>query len=269
MILPILTVSKASKKAKIKKLKKKMLTKKKDKTSSIKPIDVFTGFNQSVKTNIKQKYQGVKGTYLWVNNINGKSYVGKSINLHQRISKYFSASYLEANKSKMAICGAIAKYGINNFSLYILEIIDLDTTREYLSERENYWYQLINPSYNLQSIIQPFTGSNHYRFGSKLSDEIKSKISQTLKGRVMSDSEKANRRLGARKKPVYCYDSETGKFLMEFTGLRPMARDLNIKSMNNIKYYLNKDKVFSCTIDNVNYKLLLKSSKIFINNNNN
>lgn len=58
----------------------------------------------------------------------------------------------------MAICGAIYKYDINNFTLYILEVIDLDATKEYLSDRENYWYQLINPSYNLQNIIQPFTG---------------------------------------------------------------------------------------------------------------
>lgn len=80
----------------------------------------------------------------------------------------------------------------------------------------------------------------------------------------MSEADKANHVLGARKKPVYCYDFETGRFLMEFTGLRPMARDLNIKSINNIKYYLDKNKVFSCSIDNVKYKMLLKSSKISI-----
>lgn len=35
----------------------------------------------------------------------------------------------------MAICGAIAKNDINNFTLYILEIIDSEATREYLSVR--------------------------------------------------------------------------------------------------------------------------------------
>ena len=48
---------------------------------------------------------------------------------------------------------------------------------------------------------------------------------------------------------------------MEFAGQRPMARALNLKSSNNIRYYLDKDKIFSCVIDNVKYTMLLKSSK--------
>lgn len=78
----------------------------------------------------------------------------------------------------------------------------------------------------------------------------------------MSDSVKANHVLGARKRPVYCFDFETGKFCMEFPGLRPMARSLNLNNANYIKYYLDKHKVFNCTIDNINYKFLLKSSKV-------
>jgi hypothetical protein len=35
----------------------------------------------------------------------------------------------------MAICGAISKYNINNFTLYILEKIDKEKSKEYLSER--------------------------------------------------------------------------------------------------------------------------------------
>ena len=44
----------------------------------------------------------------------------------------------------MAICGAISKYGINNFTLYILEIVNLSSNTEIfskkqlLSERENF-----------------------------------------------------------------------------------------------------------------------------------
>jgi hypothetical protein len=38
----------------------------------------------------------------------------------------------------MAICGAISKYNINNFSLYILETIDKEKSKEYLSEKENF-----------------------------------------------------------------------------------------------------------------------------------
>jgi hypothetical protein len=38
----------------------------------------------------------------------------------------------------MAICGAISKYNINNFTLYILKIIDKEKSKKYLSERENF-----------------------------------------------------------------------------------------------------------------------------------
>jgi len=44
-----------------------------------------------------------------------------------------------------------------------------------LFQRENHWYELINPSYNLQSILQSFTGQNHYRFGTKLPEAVRQK----------------------------------------------------------------------------------------------
>jgi hypothetical protein len=69
----------------------------------------------------------------------------------------------------MSICGAISKYDINNFTFYVLETFDKDkVSQKFLSERENFWYLIIKPSYNIQSILQPFTGTNHYRFGTKL-----------------------------------------------------------------------------------------------------
>jgi len=125
----------------------------------------------------------------------------------------------------MAICAAIYKYGINNFSFYILETIEkpelfslsassplpsdkiLQQNRgELLSIRENYWHSIINPSYNIQTILNPFSGINHYRFGTKISDSTRSKIRQSLLGRILSETEKTNHILGAHKKKVYCYD---------------------------------------------------------------
>lgn len=112
----------------------------------------------------------------------------------------------------MAICSSIDKYNINNFSLYILETItELPTDKPSevfikLRDKENFWYNLIVPLYNIHTILQPFTGSNHYRFGSSSPEEVKFKISNSFKDRVFSEEEKANHIAGARKKPVYCYD---------------------------------------------------------------
>ena len=164
----------------------------------------------------------------------------------------------------MAICGSLFKYGTNKFTFYILETFDKDTvSQKFLSDRENYWYQIINPSYNIQTILQPFTGarSAHYRFGSKLSEKTKLKISNTLKGRVVSETKRINLILGANKKRVYCYDWNTGKFLMEFNCIRVMMRALNIKYIDAIRLKLDKKLPLQVTIDSVNIKLLLKSSK--------
>jgi hypothetical protein len=38
----------------------------------------------------------------------------------------------------MAMAGAISKYEIDNFTLYILEILHSEISKEIISERENY-----------------------------------------------------------------------------------------------------------------------------------
>jgi hypothetical protein len=133
----------------------------------------------------------------------------------------------------MGICGAISKYDINNLTFYVLETFDKDkVSQKFLSNRENFWYQIIKPSYNIQNMLQLFTGTNHYRFGTTLTENIISKISNTLKGRFVSETERINHILGARKKRVFFYDYDTGEFLMEFDGLRIMMRALKLKIKN-------------------------------------
>ncbi len=155
---------------------------------SINNKNKFIYFSYAERSIIKKKYNKVPGIYLWVNNTNNKSYVGKSVNIYQRFSKYFSKYYINTNKQKMAICGAIDKYNINNFTLYILETFSTHNSLNLslaLAERENHWYDIIKPSYNIQTILQPFSGSNHYRFGKSVPDTVRSKISNTLKGRIV------------------------------------------------------------------------------------
>nr|YP_010990986.1 GIY-YIG homing endonuclease [Pappia fissilis]WOX61259.1 GIY-YIG homing endonuclease [Pappia fissilis] len=94
--------------------------------SYINDKDCFTDFSSNGKSIIKTKYYKKQGIYLWVNNTNNRSYVGKSVNLYQRLSKYLSTTYIQ--KNKMAICSAIDKYGIDNFTLYILETITVLST---------------------------------------------------------------------------------------------------------------------------------------------
>jgi len=39
---------------------------------------------------VLKSLNGKSGIYKWTNNLNGKSYVGSSINLHRRIQEYFN-----------------------------------------------------------------------------------------------------------------------------------------------------------------------------------
>jgi len=64
----------------------------------VKNLDKYSNHNHRSRKIIKKKYNKVTGIYLWANNITNRSYVGKSVNLHQRINKYFSAAYINNNK---------------------------------------------------------------------------------------------------------------------------------------------------------------------------
>lgn len=111
--------------------------------------DKFMDFSYNGRINLKNKYKGKPGIYLWVNRLNKRSYVGKSVDLYTRISKYFSDKYIFNTKNKMAICGAIDKYKIDSFDLYVLEDLDFSVCsdslekRKFLSEKENFWYKKI------------------------------------------------------------------------------------------------------------------------------
>jgi hypothetical protein len=76
----------------------------------------------------------------------------------------------------MAICSAIDNYGLNQFSFLILEVLELNNPmpaglelRDLLVKQESYLFNIVKSSYNIKSILNPFTGSNHYRYGKQVS----------------------------------------------------------------------------------------------------
>ena len=131
-------------------------------------LDKYEDFSEYGKSIIRNKYKKIAGVYLWLNKENNRSYVGRSVNIYRRLSQYLSSTYISNNNKKMAICGSILKYGYTNFTFYVLEICKNNISRKDFSERENYWFEKLKPSYNIQDILHPFSGSNHYRFGKNL-----------------------------------------------------------------------------------------------------
>jgi group I intron endonuclease len=65
------------------------------------------------------------GIYAWYNNLNGKFYIGSGDLLYLRISDYYQKWYMESRKS-LYIVRALSKYGMDNFTLFILEYTNKD-----------------------------------------------------------------------------------------------------------------------------------------------
>jgi len=56
----------------------------------------------------------------------------------RRVTEYLSVTYINKNSTSMAIVAAIKKYGIENFTLVILEKFNKKISIKNLAEKENY-----------------------------------------------------------------------------------------------------------------------------------
>lgn len=96
----------------------------------------------------------------------------------------------------MTINKAILKYGLNNFSLEIIEYCD----KLVLIEREQFYLDTLKPEYNLLKVAGSKLGFKHSLFTIKtlsnlalsrsFSKKTCIKISETLKGRTLSEDTK-------------------------------------------------------------------------------
>ena len=68
----------------------------------------------------EKKNNGKVGVYCWVNNVNGKYYIGSGDPLYVRLSDYYQPWYL-LSRFNLYIVRALVKHGMTNFSLIILE----------------------------------------------------------------------------------------------------------------------------------------------------
>lgn len=80
------------------------------------------------------------GIYCITNLINGKKYVGQSIDITRRWSEEKARSKDVELQKRSPIYAALNKYGISNFDFTILEECD----EEQLDEREWYWVNYYN-----------------------------------------------------------------------------------------------------------------------------
>lgn len=113
----------------------------------------------------------VSGVYKITNKINGKCYIGESVDVFKRFSDHKNPKNL---KTHYKIYRAFAKYGIENFSFEILS----KCPKEYLGKLEMFFIKHFDSVNNGYNITQGGKGG----FGPKHSDGQKEKWRQSRKG---------------------------------------------------------------------------------------
>ena len=125
--------------------------------------------------------------YCYTNKINNKQYIGQTNNLERRKKQHIQDSIHQHSGREKAyeqpIHCAIRKYGINNFNIEVLKIIDTQDWNEVNKIESEYIkkYNTLSPNgYNLKAEGIANQGKNK----SKLSDEIVDNIIKDLKNKV-------------------------------------------------------------------------------------
>jgi len=97
---------------------------------------------------ISKSYSKLPGIYQITNEINGKSYIGSTVNLYQRSRQHYSK--LKNFKHPNAkLSNAIAKYGITNFSFSVLYY---NCEIEDLLKLEGMYIKKLKPFYNIDEV---------------------------------------------------------------------------------------------------------------------
>jgi group I intron endonuclease len=144
------------------------------------PVKIYNNMLDD-KFLILSEFDKKSGIYLLHNLVNGKQYVGSTIDFKRRLYSYYSPSKLIDGRY---ISNSILKYGHNNFAVLILELVELnDHTKINLLNREQYYIDLLKPILNLN----PIAGSS---LGFKHSDETKALLTSLRTGKSLSEETK-------------------------------------------------------------------------------
>lgn len=197
----------------------------------------FVIFFKNVKEEKKNIYNNLRkksGVYIFINNITNDFYIGSSINLTRRMVSYFY--YTNSPKSSnLFIIRVLKKYGLENFSLGIIEFCNQDPKT--CIQLEQKWINFYKPTINILPVAENSFGfkhsietinklkkilskENHPNFGKVTSSEKRKAISEGIKIFDLTNSHpskgkkgKLSAQFGIGGKIVFCY-SKTGEELI-------------------------------------------------------
>jgi group I intron endonuclease len=266
-----------------------------DKKNFLKPVKTYNNLKED-RVQILKNEKDKSGVYCLVNNINGHSYVGSSINLSSRMRNYLNNSFLKSKQNiNMPIVKALLNYDQSNFSLLILEYAEPES----IIIRETYYITYVMPYYNVLK-------QGYSSLGYKHTEETKKLLSTLAKNRIHADKTKAliaraltgennpfyNKQHSTESKlrmmearsayPVYVYDSYKN-LLVIFPSVNSLANLIKsnhstivniIKEeilfrgewyISNIPYNITDTPLISDWSSNECYKLILEiNSKSFV-----
>lgn len=122
------------------------------------------------------------GIYKITNLINGKVYIGQSVDISRRWRQHRNNYQVD----DVPLYRAFRKYGISNFSFTVIE----ECSKEELSDRELYWIQYYNSYKEGYNATLETTVSGHVI---KLSEEDVSNIISDLKNTLITQKELAKK----------------------------------------------------------------------------
>lgn len=208
------------------------------------------------KKQIFLKNKGKSGIYIWINLINGKKYIGSSVDLSIRFQRYFNTNYLIKDNC-MKICRSLLKYGYSKFKLEILEYCEPSK----LLEREKYFIDLLSPEYNIslnpsslflgqkhspearQKMSEAKTGENNPMYGKNHTEETKTKMLEANKGEKNPMHGKPRPEGSGKPSQIIEVTDITNKTTIYYDSISAAARALNCNESSirsNLKFNSNK-----------------------------
>lgn len=201
------------------------------------------------------------GVYKITNKINGKMYIGASIDIERRRIEHFKPFKVNFFKNKYPLYHAIDKYGRDNFTHEVLE----ETTVEEMDEREEYYikkYNTVVDGYNVISTAHNMHDKEYAKevHGSFFSEwnkkqwqnedyrKERSELSSQIQKERLKDpkylaekSRQLKKYTDTLKKTVYQYDKQDN-LIAEFNGTREAERKTGVNSQSISKVALGQRK---------------------------
>lgn len=151
----------------------------KDIIQNFNAVKVYDNLKEN-RVNILKEQRDKSGVYCLINKVNGHSYVGSSMNLASRMRNYLNKAFLKSKQNaNMPITKALLKYDYSNFSLLILEYVELVN----LTIRETFYITQMIPYYNVLK-------EGYSSLGYKHTEETKKLLSELAKNRTHSEKTK-------------------------------------------------------------------------------